>query len=51
MSFVLASPVAMHWFFGDGKPQELAYAGKVLDAPIYRICRAFPYQRPDESGN
>jgi predicted nucleic acid-binding protein len=22
----------MRWFFGDGKPQELAYAGKVLDA-------------------
>lgn len=22
----------MRWFFGDGKPQELAYAGKVLEA-------------------
>lgn len=22
----------MRWFFGDGKPQELAYAAKVLDA-------------------
>src|SRR3972149_8488821 len=22
----------MLWFFGDGKPQELVYAGKVLDA-------------------
>jgi hypothetical protein len=22
----------MRWFFGDGKPQELAYAGRVLDA-------------------
>src|SRR3990167_5970916 len=22
----------MRWFFGDGKPQDLAYAGKVLDA-------------------
>ena len=22
----------MRWFFGDGKPAELAYAGKVLDA-------------------
>jgi predicted nucleic acid-binding protein len=22
----------MRWFFGDGKPQELVYAGKVLDA-------------------
>lgn len=21
----------MRWFFGDGKPQDLAYAGKVLD--------------------
>ena len=32
MSFVLDSSVTMRWFFGDGKPQELAYAGKVLDA-------------------
>src|SRR6266481_2884571 len=24
--------VTMRWFFGDGKPQELAYASKVLDA-------------------
>jgi predicted nucleic acid-binding protein len=22
----------MRWFFGDGKPQDLVYAGKVLDA-------------------
>ena len=22
----------MRWFFGDGKPEELEYAGKVLDA-------------------
>jgi len=22
----------MRWFFGDGKPHELAYAGRVLDA-------------------
>jgi len=22
----------MRWFFGDGKPQEIAYAGKILDA-------------------
>ena len=22
----------MRWFFGDGKPQEMVYAGKVLDA-------------------
>ena len=32
MNFVLDNSVTMHWFFGDGKPQELAYAGKVLDA-------------------
>lgn len=32
MTFVLDNSVAMRWFFGDGKPQELAYAGKVLDA-------------------
>ena len=32
MSFVLDASVTMRWFFGDGKPQELAYAGKVLDA-------------------
>ena len=32
MSFVLYNSVTMRWFFGDGKPQELAYAGKVLDA-------------------
>lgn len=32
MNFVLDNSVAMRWFFGDGKPQELAYAGKVLDA-------------------
>jgi predicted nucleic acid-binding protein len=32
VSFVLDSSVTMRWFFGDGKPQELAYAGKVLDA-------------------
>ena len=32
MSFVLDNSVAMRWFFGDGKPQELAYAGHVLDA-------------------
>jgi predicted nucleic acid-binding protein len=32
MSFVLDTSVTMRWFFGDGKPQELAYAGKVLDA-------------------
>ena len=32
MSFVLDNSVTMRWFLGDGKPQELAYAGKVLDA-------------------
>jgi predicted nucleic acid-binding protein len=32
MSFVLDNSVTMRWFFGDGKQQELAYAGKVLDA-------------------
>lgn len=32
MSFVLDNSVTMRWFFGDGKPQEIAYAAKVLDA-------------------
>ena len=32
MNFVLDNSVTMRWFFGDGTPQELAYAGKVLDA-------------------
>jgi predicted nucleic acid-binding protein len=32
MSFVLDTSVTMRWFFGDGRPQELAYAGKALDA-------------------
>ena len=32
MSFVLDNSVTMRWFFGDGKPQELAYAGRVLEA-------------------
>jgi predicted nucleic acid-binding protein len=32
VSFVLDNSVTMRWFFGDGKPSELAYAGKVLDA-------------------
>ena len=31
MSFVLDNSVTMRWFFGDGKPQELAYAARVLD--------------------
>jgi predicted nucleic acid-binding protein len=30
--FVLDNSVTMRWFFGDGKPHELAYAAKVLDA-------------------
>jgi predicted nucleic acid-binding protein len=32
VSFVLDNSVTMRWFFGDGKPLELAYATKVLDA-------------------
>lgn len=32
MSFVLDNSVTMRWFFGDGKPLELIYASKVLDA-------------------
>jgi predicted nucleic acid-binding protein len=32
VSFVLDTSVTMRWFFGDGKPQELSYAAKVLDA-------------------
>jgi predicted nucleic acid-binding protein len=32
MSFVLDNSVTMRWFFGDGKPRELAYASNVLDA-------------------
>lgn len=32
MSFVLDNSVTMRWFFGDGKPAELVYAVKVLDA-------------------
>ena len=32
MSFVLDNSVTMRWFFGDGKHQEVVYAGKVLDA-------------------
>ena len=32
MNFVLDNSVTMRWFFGDGKPQELAYASKVLEA-------------------
>lgn len=32
MNFVLDNSVTMRWFFGDGKPRELAYAVKVLEA-------------------
>ncbi|HDJ86397.1 MAG TPA: PIN domain-containing protein [Chromatiales bacterium] len=32
MSFVLDNSATMRWFFGDGKPQQLAFAGMVLDA-------------------
>ncbi len=32
MSFVLDTSVTMRWFFGDGKPAELAFAARVLDA-------------------
>lgn len=31
MSFVLDNSVTMRWFFGDGRPQDIAYAAKVLD--------------------
>ena len=36
MSFVLDNSVVMRWFFGDGKPRELAYAGHVLDDMKHR---------------
>ena len=32
MNFVLDNSVTMRWLFGDGKPSELAFAAKVLDA-------------------
>ncbi|MBK9947467.1 MAG: type II toxin-antitoxin system VapC family toxin [Nitrospira sp.] len=32
MSFVLDNSATMRWLFGDGKPQERPYAGRVLDA-------------------
>ena len=32
MSFVLDTSVTIRWFFGDGKPSEMAFAAKVLDA-------------------
>ena len=32
MNFVLDNSVAMRWFFGNGRPHELAYAQDVLEA-------------------
>ena len=32
MSFVLDNSVTMRWFFGDGRPRELAYAIGILDS-------------------
>jgi hypothetical protein len=32
VSFVLDNSVTLRWFFGDGKPAELAFAARVLDA-------------------
>lgn len=32
MTFVLDNSVTMRWFFGDGRPHELAYARDVLEA-------------------
>jgi predicted nucleic acid-binding protein len=32
MNFVLDNSVVMRWFFGDGKPNEIAYARAVLNA-------------------
>ncbi len=32
MNFVLDNSVTMRWFFGDGRPHELAYAKDVLEA-------------------
>ena len=32
MSLVLDNSVVMRWYFGDGQPSELTYAGRVLDA-------------------
>jgi predicted nucleic acid-binding protein len=32
VNFVLDNSVTMRWYFGDGTPRELGYAGDVLDA-------------------
>jgi predicted nucleic acid-binding protein len=32
VSFVLDNSVTMRWFFGDGKPAEMTFAHRVLDA-------------------
>jgi len=32
MSFVLDNSVTMRWFFGDGRPAEITFAAKVLEA-------------------
>jgi predicted nucleic acid-binding protein len=32
VNFVLDNSVTMRWFFGDGRPHELAYARDVLEA-------------------
>lgn len=34
MRFVIDNSVSMRWFFGDGKPKDLAYAAEVLDAML-----------------
>ncbi|HLB31911.1 MAG TPA: type II toxin-antitoxin system VapC family toxin [Gammaproteobacteria bacterium] len=31
MNFVLDNSIAMRWYFGDGKPADLAYAARVLE--------------------
>lgn len=39
MSLVLDNSVTMGWFLGDGKPQELAYARKVLDEALQKAAK------------
>ena len=38
---VLDNSVTMRWFLGDGKPEEMAYAGKVLE-PLKRDSALVP---------